>query len=620
MDEWFDKVAVAAELADLPPSGLKQVASACEHALTGKSGSDSLYAFPRISQIPVEFIRSFPERNEQNENPDTDLAAEPTIESVRAVMLKAQEVRIVLDRMLSDSEKELELAVGLRLDAAQDMLARRKFVKTQMLELAWPKLLEHVRAPGGDQRLRDLEQAIRDPDHKTILPPMWRDFIDNERFVEFIRVPPYFQDISSGELSDLATPPGQHFKVAETTITAGPDEGPSFATYNDFHLVIERAAEAAPADKIVAMLALKSPNGKDVATKSITLDIKDLKSRLEALRIAYMQAPLGDQAPPGAQRAVARNEPFAAPGEILEDLGLTLWRTLTPQGDIRDALLKALEQPENVRLVVTCHEPRLASVPWECLYISELRVFAGLTVRLSIIRDVPGQRSLVPRNLTRPMRVLLVASEPRDLPSSSAEQEVAIVKRTLEPAERDGTARLDILDNPTRQALQSKLRTFQPHILHFVGHGAISPDGEGVLALVNDEGRTRLISAKEMGVLLQDHRVLIAMLNGCNTGAPLEQDLAQGVAQVLVREGVPLAVATTRDVFNHTALRFASDFYRALLDGYPVEGAVVEARKSLGLKGWDWSSYVAHGSLDFPLGDLKLPLQRGGTDHGEAKS
>src|SRR5262249_2809666 len=155
-----------------------------------------------------------------------------------------------------------------------------------------------------------------------------------------------------------------------------------------------------------------------------------------------------------------------------------------------------------VRLVVTCHEPRLAFLPWECLYISALRVFAGLTLKLSIIRDIPGRRSLVPRNLTRPMRVLLVASEPVDLPSSSAEQEVAIVKRAPDPAVRDGTARLDILNNPTRQALQSRLRIFQPHILHFVGHGAISHDGEGVLALVNDEGRARLISAKEMGMLL----------------------------------------------------------------------------------------------------------------------
>ncbi len=81
-----------------------------------------------------------------------------------------------------------------------------------------------------------------------------------------------------------------------------------------------------------------------------------------------------------------------------------------------------------------------------------------------------------------------------------------------------------------------------------------------------------------------------------------------------------MAVATTRDVFNHTALRFASEFYRTLVDGFPVEGAVAEARKALAVKGWDWSSYVVHGSPDFPLGDLKLPLQRGGTGHGEVES
>jgi CHAT domain-containing protein len=96
--------------------------------------------------------------------------------------------------------------------------------------------------------------------------------------------------------------------------------------------------------------------------------------------------------------------------------------------------------------------------------------------------------------------------------------------------------------------------------------------------LVDDQNRAAPVTAKEMGMMLQDHRVLIAVLNGCNTGAALEQDLAQGVAQVLVREGVPVAVATTREVFNHTALRFASEFYRALVDGYAAGPAT--ARRS----------------------------------------
>lgn len=619
MDEWFDKVAVATELADLPPSELKPLASVCGPALRGESGSDSLYEFPRISQIPVEFIRSFPERNELSEALDTDPTVPPMMENVHDVMKKAREVRIILARMTADSGEELELAVRLRFDAAQDMLARRKFVKTQVLEFAWPKLLDHVRAPGGEQRLRDLEQAILDPDHKTTLPQAWRDFIDNERFVEFIRVPPYFQDISSGELVDLATPPGQHFKTAHSTIPMGPDEELSFPPYRNFHLVIEPAKKVSSGDKVEAEITFKSEAGDESAKTSISIDIKNVQSRLDALRLAYRQAPLGDQEVGITQRAVVRAEPSAAPGEILEDLGLTLWRTLIPAGGIRDALLEALGVPENVRLVVTCLEPRLAVLPWECLYISALRVFAGLTVKFSIVRDVPDQRSLVARNMTRPIRVLLVASGPVDLPSSSMEQEVAIVKRALEPAERDGAARLEILDHPTEQALRSRLRIFQPHILHYVGHGAISPEGEGLLVLVNDQNRAEPIRATEMGMMLQDHRVLIAVLNGCNTGAALEQDLAQGVAQVLVREGVPVTVATTREVFNHTALRFASEFYRALMDGYPVEGAVVEARKSLGLKGWDWSSYIVHGSLNFPLGDLKLPLQRG-TNHGDAES
>ena len=106
--------------------------------------------------------------------------------------------------------------------------------------------------------------------------------------------------------------------------------------------------------------------------------------------------------------------------------------------------------------------------------------------------------------------------------------------------------------------------------------------------------------------MLQDHRILLTVLNGCSTGVTEDQDLGRGVAQVLVQQGVPAAVATVRPVLDDVALWFAGEFYRALADGYPLEAAVVEARKALSIKRWDWSAYVLYGTNGFPLDTLHI--------------
>jgi hypothetical protein len=598
LDRWLDVLATATERPETPPADFAPLAEACDRALWGDSDRDLLYDGPRISQIPREFIHSFPLQEATRQ-------AMKSGSVMDAMMQKAQQARRVADLMMAENGSDLELSVRLRLEVAQDMLSRRRYVKAQMLEFGWPELLDRIRAPGGQQRLRELERAVLESDSKDDLPSSWQRLLDDERLVDFLHVTPYFQDIFPADLTKLASRPGYQSKVDGSLASSERDLGFEFSPYVDAYLLLKPIGNEVIIEGrsvIEAELTLKI--AEEHLDDRVRIPILDIQEAMRALELAYRQRPLGDVRSP----AMVVGESFLSAVDVLENLGRILWRTAIPGGPLRDRLLKTLSDSEHVRLIVTGQGPQLSDIPWECLYISALRVFVGLTLKVSVIRNVTEQINLVPRSMTKPLHILVVAAQPADLPAVNVHQEITVLQRTLLPAIQAGIVRLEVVDPPTEELVRERLRKFQPHIFHFVGHGAVQPNGDGVLALTDDQGNAHLVDARQMGIMLQDHKILIAVLNACFTGVDIDQDVGRGVAQVLVRQGVPAAVATTRQVFNHAALQFTREFYRALVDGYPIEAAAVEARKSLSIKGWDWSAYVLYASDDAPLHDLRIPF------------
>ena len=58
------------------------------------------------------------------------------------------------------------------------------------------------------------------------------------------------------------------------------------------------------------------------------------------------------------------------------------------------------------------------------------------------------------------------------------------------------------------------------HIFHFIGHGGFdAAAGEGALALAGDDGRSYLLHASGLAMLLRGHPSLrLVLLNACDTG------------------------------------------------------------------------------------------------------
>ena len=141
---------------------------------------------------------------------------------------------------------------------------------------------------------------------------------------------------------------------------------------------------------------------------------------------------------------------------------------------------------------------------------------------------------------------------------------------------------IDWLETPTLPALQpSYAKPISRPPLH--RHGGYDDDADdGVLLFEDDQGRSRRISGVQLGTILQDEVSLrLAVLNACEGGRSSVEDPFSGVATSLIEREIPAVIGMQFEITDRSAIVFASEFYAALADGYPVDSAMAEARKAI---------------------------------------
>ena len=133
----------------------------------------------------------------------------------------------------------------------------------------------------------------------------------------------------------------------------------------------------------------------------------------------------------------------------------------------------------------------------------------------------------------------------------------------------------------TECALQrALLDTF--HVFHFIGHGGFDETaGEGVLVLEHPDGTAHRVGASRLGTLLHDASMQLAVLNACEGARTSGRDAFSGVAQALVRQGLPAVVAMQTEISDKAALVFSHEFYYFLTRGLPIDAAICEVRKAM---------------------------------------
>jgi len=290
-------------------------------------------------------------------------------------------------------------------------------------------------------------------------------------------------------------------------------------------------------------------------------------------------------------------------GRAAQEFGRKVYEAIF-QGEVRDCLRRSLDvttqQPDQglrLRLRLTA-APALADWPWEYLYDPSFRRFFAHSAATPIVRYLDLSQRIQPLTVQPPLKILVMIANPRDVGQLDVEAEWRKVQAALADLVARGLVTLTRLEKATLAALQRQLRHDQYHIFHFVGHGGFDEQHqEGVLLLEQENGLVRMVAGSYIGTLLHDHRSLrLAVLNSCEGARTAQSDPFAGVAQILVQQGIPAVIAMQFEITDEAAITFAHEFYTALADRYPVDGALAEARKAIYADGNDveWGTPVLY--------------------------
>jgi CHAT domain-containing protein len=184
----------------------------------------------------------------------------------------------------------------------------------------------------------------------------------------------------------------------------------------------------------------------------------------------------------------------------------------------------------------------------------------------------------VPLSATETLRVLHVQVSPIDMePLDLKSSQRAIAKAFGDKAE------IVSLKGARSSQLRQALSESNYHFLHYDGHAQFDENLEtGVLFLHDKNNRAKILTAEVLADYLSGTTVSLVVLSGCETGVDGTRRRNAGLAQHLMHSSsIPVLVAMQFSVADEAAIAFNQGFYKALVQGLPVEVAMVNGRLAM---------------------------------------
>jgi hypothetical protein len=430
-------------------------------------------------------------------------------------------------------------------------------------------------------------------------------------------------------------------KLVRNVLVTGSLDSPALVS-NGWRRFIESKMQTAPASQPPMVTPIESTKTPPPLIPEAEVGYADFEFKVEQIDPTSCRVQVLDS--PAGQDSVICKLPFSLDtiGGVMVDLGQqiargateqTLSQTITPttmgealfqsvfSGPVSHLFFESMgrvhSQGQGLRIKIHLdpeRSPQLAALPWEFLYNDRRRRFLGLSRLTPIVRYLDVQAPTDRPRISLPLRVLVVVASPIGLPPLDLSREQELIKQAWGS---QAEVSVEFLDLATPSALQAKLWDFQPHILHFMGHGHFDTiTGAGALLFVDHKNEPKPVVGAQLGVLLSNApSVRLAFLNACQSaGLSRTSDLDpfSGVATALVIAGLPAVVAMQFPISDHAALAFANGFYPRLATGAPVELAVSFGREAIRLELSDneeWGtpvlfSRVSDGRL-FEIGGFK---------------
>ena len=273
--------------------------------------------------------------------------------------------------------------------------------------------------------------------------------------------------------------------------------------------------------------------------------------------------------------------------KTMKEFGASLFDALF-QPRIRDQFDKSLgmvyTKNTYLRIKLRIDAPDLACYPWEYMYDKDqTKEFLALHKNISVTRFIAVQEPVAPVVTRPPLRILIIISNPDHpaYPNLAVAKEKNLIKEALKNLVSNNLIELQFLKKATLATVARELKR-KVDIIHFVGHGGYAEElGGGCLVFEREAKGYELVNIDRFSKLLEKTSIRLVLLNACQTAQVTKSDISIGVAQGLVKIGVPSVIAMQFSIPDSSALEFSKEFYTTLAETSQVDRAVSEARRKM---------------------------------------
>lgn len=294
-----------------------------------------------------------------------------------------------------------------------------------------------------------------------------------------------------------------------------------------------------------------------------------------------------------------RSGPISGEERILREFGADVFKAVFRDSDsVARKFVASLEMLEKqadagLRLNLRVDPPELAMLPWEYVFDESSRAdeYLCLKNRSPLVRFLGGSSAAGRIQVDGPLRILgMIANPGGDWDWLDTEAE----RRRIDEALRDedipkSSVHFRWVQGGTSDDLFDLMQRGPWHIFHFIGHGGtdryLDSDGEfrseGFVVMEDGLGGAVKVSASQLGVILEDGDVRLAVLNCCESA---RGNGFSSAGAALVKSGVPMVIAMQFAITDVAASRFAAMFYKSLIGGQPIERALTVARRYMRLR------------------------------------
>jgi len=260
-------------------------------------------------------------------------------------------------------------------------------------------------------------------------------------------------------------------------------------------------------------------------------------------------------------------------------------------GRPREGLTAALNEAQagkrhlRIQLDIPPDAKTLHTLTWEWLYSPGTDAAFAASPEVSLSRFMRIDKPLGEPVETRPLKILVVISNPANLSDYNLPAlDPNVERQNIEAAliKVQGQVKCEFLEGyATLGNIRNQLEQGQFHVLHVLSHGYMKQQ-KGYLLLQDQEGRGAPVDENIFDDLfLGQHNIRLVVLAACLSAARSQTNAFVGLGPRLVEKGIPAVVAMQRRVEVSAAQLFTEHFYQHLSQYGVVDAAVNEARYRL---------------------------------------